>query len=143
MATQADAQLKSYRIAIHDTIDPIWRSGGSTGRKPRRQKLYDYLAQRIGVDEFHVGFMNKQECIDLIAWLGTQSRQSLLDACSIKYDEKIHVSGIGHVAKKKKLSGFGKVRIRDIMQRDEGVLNAPVARIPAQKGKDKRPPRNK
>lgn len=48
--------LRSARSRVHQVIDPLWKSG-----RVERGKLYRFLANRLGIDEYHTAELRSVE----------------------------------------------------------------------------------
>lgn len=61
LGTPADAETKALRIKAHDLFDNMWKTEGMS-----RKAAYEWLADAMGVDEAHIGWMNKSDLEKLI-----------------------------------------------------------------------------
>lgn len=60
--TLADKALRALRIKAHEEFDRWWKETGLS-----RKDGYQALADRLGVEEAHIGEMDAQECGRVIA----------------------------------------------------------------------------
>ena len=60
LGTMANKELRRARMAAHEVIDPLWRSGEYT-----RKGLYRRLSDAMGHD-VHIGGSTKEECAAIV-----------------------------------------------------------------------------
>lgn len=60
LGTMANAELRTWRIKAHDSIDCYWKSG-----KMRRQEVYSRLKELLG-KEIHIGEADIEMCKKII-----------------------------------------------------------------------------
>lgn len=60
LGTMANAELRGWRIKVHDMIDPLWQS-----KKYRRGTVYARLKDAMG-KEIHVGESDIETCKELL-----------------------------------------------------------------------------
>lgn len=79
LGTLAKKSLRQKRQQVHRVMDPIWRE-----LRWNRQKLYDWLAARMGIsaEECHVGMFDMDACeraLALLEQLATFASQNRKD----------------------------------------------------------------
>ena len=57
LGSLASAELRRARKDAHEAFDPLWKSG-----RMSRKKAYSWLANKLGVDEAHMGSMDEEQC---------------------------------------------------------------------------------
>lgn len=62
MGIPADKETRQLRQAVHQTIDPLWQKGDPKHRGVRRRAVYRWLANELGLDEYHTGEANADRC---------------------------------------------------------------------------------
>lgn len=61
LGVPADRETKELRNKAHDLFDQMWKS-----RQMSRKEAYQWLADAMGVDEAHIGWMNKEDLKKLL-----------------------------------------------------------------------------
>lgn len=56
LGTPADFELRQLRMKCHTAIDSLWSDG------KQRKVIYEQVAFILGIDEFHIGESDKEEC---------------------------------------------------------------------------------
>ena len=68
LGVPADQETKAWRIKAHDAFDRIWR-----GKLMTRREAYAWLAQKMNVEEIHIGESNLPTCVEIerlcLEWL--------------------------------------------------------------------------
>jgi hypothetical protein len=57
----ANAVTRAYRMAAHAVIDPLWRK-----KMYERAEVYRILGEKMGVESFHVGNFDADQCVEVI-----------------------------------------------------------------------------
>ncbi|RTL36515.1 MAG: hypothetical protein EKK53_22480 [Burkholderiales bacterium] len=78
LGTLAAPRLRRLRGEAHEAFDPLWNEPGT---KFGRDFAYQVAGQVLGIDDFHIGYLDEAGCRELIARI-----DEIDDALSATYD---------------------------------------------------------
>ncbi len=68
----ADAELRRWKMKVHEVLDPLWTRG-----RMKRSQAYSHLANRMGIrkQDCHIGMFDAEQCRQAVRILSETSRQ--------------------------------------------------------------------